>query len=67
MMLSALLSFVWRKQMKNQTGYFETKRYRCLVYQEKQTDDLYLTICGYEKCAPAISSTRSGARAITCM
>ena len=52
MMLSALLSFVWRKQMKNQTGYFETKRYRCLVYQEKQTDDLYLTICGYEKCAP---------------
>ena len=38
--------------MKNQTGYFETKRYRCLVYREKQTDDLFLTICGYEKCAP---------------
>lgn len=38
--------------MKNKTGYFETKRYRCLVYQEKQTNDLYLTICGYEKCAP---------------
>ena len=38
--------------MKTQTGYFETNRYRCLVYQEKQTDDLYLTLCGYEKCAP---------------
>ena len=38
--------------MKNQSSYYETNRYRCLVYQEKQTDDLYLTLCGYEKCMP---------------
>lgn len=32
------------------SNLYETNRYRCLVYQEKQTDDLYLTICGVENC-----------------
>lgn len=31
---------------------FETNLYRCLVYHEKQTDDIYLTLCGVEKCLP---------------
>lgn len=36
--------------MKNESKLYETNRYRCLVYQEKQTDDLYLTLCGVENC-----------------
>ena len=31
---------------------YETNLYRCLVYHEKQTDDIYLTLCGVEKCLP---------------
>ena len=34
------------------TKLYETSRYRCLVYREKQTDDIYLTLCGIEKCLP---------------
>lgn len=33
-----------------ETRLYETSRYRCLVYREKQTDDLYLTLCGIEQC-----------------
>ena len=31
---------------------YETNLYRCLVYHEKQTDDIFLTLCGIEKCLP---------------
>ena len=31
---------------------YETNLYRCLVYHEKQTDDIFLTLCGVEKCLP---------------
>ncbi len=31
---------------------FETEKYRCLVYQQKQTEDIYLTSCGVESCLP---------------
>lgn len=32
------------------SNLYETNRYRCLVYQEKQTDDIFLTLCGVENC-----------------
>lgn len=32
--------------------FFETNHYRCLVYREKQTDEIYLTLCGIEQCLP---------------
>ena len=28
----------------------ETENYRCLVYREKPSDDLFLSLCGVEKC-----------------
>ncbi len=31
---------------------YETNLYRCLVYHEKQTDDIFLTLCGVEQCLP---------------
>ena len=36
--------------MGKESGYRETSHYRCLVYHEKQTDDIYLTSCGIEQC-----------------
>ena len=33
-----------------ETKFYETSRYRCLVYREKQTDDIYMTLCGIEQC-----------------
>lgn len=38
--------------METLSNLYETNLYRCLVYQEKQTDDIYLTLCGVEKCLP---------------
>lgn len=38
--------------MKSNINFYETDRYRCLVYQEKQTDELYLLLCGVENCVP---------------
>ena len=34
------------------SAFYETNLYRCLVYHEKQTDDIFLTLCGVEKCLP---------------
>lgn len=34
------------------SAFYETKLYRCLVYHEKQTDDIFLTLCGVERCLP---------------
>lgn len=38
--------------MDNASTLHETKRYRCLEYHQKQTEDLYLTLCGVENCVP---------------
>lgn len=38
--------------MTNESKLYETTKYRCQVYQQKQTDDIYLTICGVESCLP---------------
>ena len=38
--------------MISESAYFETDGYRCLVYNEKQTEDICLTMCGIEKCLP---------------
>ncbi len=37
---------------KQKSTLYETNYYRCLVYQEKQTNDIYLTLCGVERCLP---------------
>ena len=36
--------------MEKRSELFVTSRYRCLDYYEKQTESLYLTRCGVEKC-----------------
>lgn len=49
--------------MKTKANLYETQLYRCLVYQEKQTDEIYLTLCGVEKCLPGYefhTENRSG-------
>lgn len=38
--------------MKTGSTLYETNLYRCLVYQEKQTDEIFLTLCGVEQCIP---------------
>ena len=38
--------------IKTTSTIYETNYYRCLVYHEKQTDDIYLTLCGVETCLP---------------
>ena len=38
--------------MKSNTTLYETNLYRCLDYNEKQTDDIYLIFCGVETCLP---------------
>lgn len=38
--------------MSGETHLYETDQYRCLVYQEKQTNDIFLSLCGVEQCLP---------------
>lgn len=38
--------------MTNDTSYFETKNYRCIECRQGLSDDLYLKLCGIEKCLP---------------
>jgi AraC family transcriptional regulator of arabinose operon len=38
--------------MSEESEFFETSRYRCLVYHQKQTEDIYLTLCGFMRCQP---------------
>ena len=40
------------KDQENRKPKVETNKYRCLVYQTRLTDDLYLTACGVERCVP---------------
>ncbi|MBR3367189.1 MAG: helix-turn-helix domain-containing protein [Lachnospiraceae bacterium] len=35
-----------------ETRYYATRKYRCLVYPQKLSEDLFLTICGMEDCLP---------------
>ena len=41
-----------RLNSEKTSALYETNYYRCLVYHEKQTDDIYLTFCGVEQCLP---------------
>ena len=34
------------------TAMYETSDYRCLVYSKRVTDDIYLKLCGLERCMP---------------
>ena len=36
----------------NEPGLYVTPKVRCLVYQQRLTDDLYLKLCGVEHCLP---------------
>jgi AraC family transcriptional regulator of arabinose operon len=36
--------------LERKTTLYETTLYRCLEYHQKQTEDLYLTLCGMEQC-----------------
>ena len=36
----------------SETKLYETNKYRCLTSRQKQTDDIYLTMCGVETCLP---------------
>lgn len=38
--------------MEKLTNLYETSKYRCLESFQKQTDDLYLLLCGVENCLP---------------
>lgn len=38
--------------MNNKSMFNETTKYRCLVYEQKQTEDIFLTMCGTESCLP---------------
>ena len=38
--------------MKPESKYFETDGYRCLVSRDKQSEDIFLTMCGIERCLP---------------
>ena len=38
--------------MDNVISFHETKRHRCLEYHQRQTEDLYLILCGEERCEP---------------
>ena len=40
------------KTKPDKSALYESNYYRCLVYQEKQSDDIYLTLCGVEQCLP---------------
>lgn len=46
--------------MENTSKYHETKRYRCLEYHQKQTEDIYLTLCGIETCSPGMEFHTNG-------
>ena len=36
----------------SETKLYETNKYRCLRNHQKQSDDIYLTLCGIENCVP---------------
>lgn len=38
--------------MSSESILHETDQYRCLVYQDKQTNDIFLSLCGVERCLP---------------
>ena len=38
--------------MEKQAVLYETSKYRCLEFPQKQSDDLFLILCGVEQCLP---------------
>ncbi|MBQ9329352.1 MAG: AraC family ligand binding domain-containing protein, partial [Solobacterium sp.] len=46
--------------MEFATNYYETSEYRCLVHQEKQTNDLFLLLCGAQRCIPGYEFHTNG-------
>lgn len=49
--------------MPQEEHYHETTRFRCLEYLHRQSDSLYLTMCGMEHCTPGKAygpASRSG-------
>ena len=46
--------------MEFETKLYETSRYRCLEYPQKQSEDLYLTLCGIEHCLPGYEFHTAG-------
>ena len=41
--------------MSDEARLYETHKYRCLVYTQNLTDDIYLMLCGIEHCLPDYS------------
>lgn len=41
--------------MADEECYFETRNYRVMQYQRHLSDDMYITLCGIEKCMPGSS------------
>lgn len=39
-------------ESEHESRLVETRKYRCLVYHQKQTEDIYLRLCGVENCMP---------------
>ena len=52
MIKNAFLKNEMNKKEESKKAQLEANKYRCLVYQSKMTDDLYLTACGVEHCMP---------------
>ncbi len=38
--------------MAGESRMYESSNYRCFVYHMKQTEDIFMTSCGYEHCTP---------------
>lgn len=46
--------------MNDEPGLYVTPKVRCLVYQKRITDDIYLMLCGVEHCLPDYSFDATG-------
>lgn len=46
--------------MNDEPGLYVTPKVRCLVYQKRITDDIYLMLCGIEHCLPDYSFQATG-------
>ncbi len=45
---------------ERETKLYVTQKYRCLVYPQKLSEDLYLTLCGAEDCMPGYRFDTNG-------
>ena len=44
-----------RESGNEEGSYYQTRQYTCIQFRKKQTERLYLTLCGVERCAPGYS------------